>query len=62
MNVKKKIVLMVTLLALSFNLVACAGNDSGNAATGDTEAVADTINDGTENVAEQGELAAEDAE
>lgn len=62
MNVKKKIVLMVTLLALSFNLVACAGNDSGSAATGDTEAVADTINDGTENVAEQGELAAEDAE
>lgn len=59
---KKKIVLMVTLLTLSFNLVACAGNDSGNAATGDTEAVADTISNGTENVAEQGELAAEDAE
>ena len=62
MNVKKKIVLMVTLLALSFNLIACAGNDSGNIVTEDTEAVADTINDGTENVAEQGELAAEDAE
>lgn len=59
---KKKIVLMVTLLTLSFNLVACAGNDSENASTGDTEAVADTINNGTENVAEQGELAAEDAE
>ena len=62
MNVKKKIVLMVTLLALSFNLIACAGNDSGNTVTEDTEAVADIINDGTENVAEQGELAAEDAE
>lgn len=62
MKVRKKIILMIAVLTLSFNLVACAGSGSGDTATEDTKAAAETINEGTEVVAEQGELAAEDAE
>lgn len=62
MKVRKKIIFMIAVLALSLNLAACAGSDSGDTATEDTKAVAETINEGTEVAAEQGELAAEDAE